>query len=608
MSNELMSDVSIRVGGTLLNEATMDKLESVDVDLSLVLPNMFAIRFRDNQARTGKFDLLDSDTFKVGSEVEIWMSAQWESLKSLMKGEITAIEPELHTGGITTLTVRGYDKSHRLYRKQTRTFRQVTDSQIAQSIARENKLQIQADRSSPQYEYVIQDNQTDMEFLQDRARRADYYAYAKDGKLYFVKQPQNGSPEELEWGANLIDFQARLTTAEQVSQVNVHGWDPDTKRAIVGKAGRPVDTVEIEGKHGSSVAQTAFGKTEDYVVDQPVWTPDEANILAQSVLNRRGHAFFVAEGTCLGNPGVQAGTRIVIKGIGTRFSGTYTVSRSVHHHDRSGYRTRFEISGNHANTLGYLLSSKGIGEQRSSGRGIVVGTVTSLEDPENLARVQVLFPTLPKYKDADVASNWARLVTPMAGAERGIQFIPEVHDEVLVAFENDDMSRPYILGALWNKKDKPPDPGVLADDKKGVNRRVIKSRSGHTITLDDTDSKEKISIIDKTGKNSIDIDSKSNAITIKSEADITIEGKGKLTLKGKTILIEATQGGNMDLKANNVNMEAQAKATVKGGTGADIKAAQVNIKGDAATKVEGLTVSINGTTMTEVKGTIVKIN
>jgi len=144
-------------------------------------------------------------------------------------------------------------------------------------------------------------------------------------------------------------------------------------------------------------------------------------------------------------------------------------------------------------------------------------------------------------------------------------------------------------------------------DKK-INQRIIKSRSGHTIILDDTDGEEKISIIDKTEKNTVEINSKDNAITINSEADITIEGKANLTLKGKTILIEAIQGGNIDVKGNNVNMQAQAKATLKGNSGADVEGAQVNVKGTAKTSVEGATVSVNGSAMTEIKGGLVKIN
>ncbi|MFC1968054.1 VgrG-related protein, partial [Chloroflexota bacterium] len=547
---------------------------------------------------------------KVGAEVEISAMAAGENQKvSLLKGEITAIEPEFLSGHISCFTVRGYDLSHRLHRgRYSRTFLKQSDVQIAQKIAGECSLGFSSSGSPPTHDYVLQDNQTNMEFLQDRARRIGRYVYVDDGKLYFVKEPENRGEVELVWGEDLMDFRARLTTAEQVSEVEARGWDPVAKKEIWSKTSAySPDIVKVKSKDGKTTAEAAFGKTEECVVNYALRTNDEVKLQAQSVLDTRGHAFFTAEGTCQGNPNVKAGVKARIVGIGTRFSGTYRLSRSMHCYDSSGYTTRFEISGNHANTLGHLLSGNGGSPHNSSGRGVVVGQVTNIEDPDDLARVKVKYPTFGS-SSAEIESNWARLVTPMAGAERGIEFIPEVDDEVLVAFENNDVNHPYILGALWNNTDKPPLPTSEAVGGGKVNKRVIKSRSGHTITIDDTDGEEKISIIDKTEKNSVEIDSANNAIAIKSDADITInaaknitiEGKGDLTLKGKKIEIAATQGGDMNLKAMNLTAEATTKATLKGGTGVLVEGLK--------TEVKGTQTSINGDAMTEVKGGIVKIN
>jgi phage baseplate assembly protein V len=182
--------------------------------------------------------------------------------------------------------------------------------------------------------------------------------------------------------------------------------------------------------------------------------------------------------------------------------------------------------------------------------GIVIGVVTNNKDPDGLGRVKVKFPWL---SDTD-ESNWARIVTPMAGKDRGFYFLPEVDDEVLVAFEHGIVEMPYVLGALWNGKDKPPEKN---DDGKN-NLRTIKSRSGHIIRLDDKKGEEKIEIIDMTAKNKITISAKDNTISIEADADITIKSsKGKLVLQGQggveiksqaAVKIEAT--GNMDLKSN----------------------------------------------------------
>lgn len=606
MPHELFSDIYIKVNKQSVREEVMNNLDSVVVDMSLVLPDVFAICLRDDE-----FELIDSTTFRVGAEVQISAKAAGENeKKSLIKGEITAIEPEFSSDGICRFTVRGYDKSHRLHRgRYARTFLKQSDKQIAQKIASECSLSFKSSGTLPTHEYILQDNQTNMEFLQERAGRVGYYAYVDDGTLYFVKEPENGREVNLQFGIDLIDFQARLTTAEQVSEVAARGWDPASKKAIVGKkSALSRDIVKVNNKDGKATANAAFGKSEECVIDYAVRTVDEANLQAQSVLDTRGHAFFTAEGTCRGNPNIRAGARVKIEGIGTRFSGTYRVSHSVHRYDISGYNTRFEISGNHANTLGQLLTGNGGSQRVSSGRGVVVGQVTNLDDPDGLARIKVKYPTL-WASGSECESNWARLVTPMAGAEMGIEFIPEIDDEVLVAFENNDVNHPYILGALWNAQDKPPLPTTEAVKSGKVNKRIIKSRSGHTIIIDDTSGEEKISIIDKTEDNKIEIDSSDNSISINSKADITIEGKANLTLKGKTVSIEATQGGDMSLKGNKVNLEAMTKATLKGGTGLDVDGGpSLNIKSVGKTTVEGTQTSLKGSAMTEITGGMVTIN
>ncbi|HBE16254.1 MAG TPA: phage tail protein [Cyanobacteria bacterium UBA11149] len=200
--------------------------------------------------------------------------------------------------------------------------------------------------------------------------------------------------------------------------------------------------------------------------------------------------------------------------------------------------------------IGLNLLSNALNESDREGRfyGVTIAEVTNNQDEEGLGRVKVKFPWL---SDTD-ESFWARILTPMTGKEYGMYFLPEVGDEVLVAFEHGMIEFPYILGGLWNGKDKPPDTN--SDGKN--NKRIIKSRSGNIIRLDDTEGEEKIEIIDKSGKNSIVISTKDNNITIAADADITIQSSnGKLKLSGKGIEIDSqaevkiTASQNMDLKA-----------------------------------------------------------
>lgn len=187
--------------------------------------------------------------------------------------------------------------------------------------------------------------------------------------------------------------------------------------------------------------------------------------------------------------------------------------------------------------------------------GVVVGIVTNNKDPEGLGRVKV---KLPRISGED-ESHWARVATFMAGKDRGAFFLPEVNDEVLVAFEHGDINMPYVIGSLWNGVDKPLETN--SDGKNNV--RVIKSRSGHIIRLNDKDGEEKIEIIDKSKKNSIEISTKDNKITIKTEKDIEIKApNGKLTIEAKDIEIKSSAstkveaGAGMDLKASgNMNVK-----------------------------------------------------
>jgi uncharacterized protein involved in type VI secretion and phage assembly len=369
-----------------------------------------------------------------------------------------------------------------------------------------------------------------------------------------------------------MNFQARFTTAEQVADAEVHGWDTKQKKAIIGKSNTPRNTPRVNStSHGGKTTNSAFGINNTEVVnDHPVRTQGEADALAQSVLDDRCHAFFEAEGSCFGNPNIRAGAEVEIKGVGNRFSGRYRITRAVHRYDLTGYVTEFEISGHRSNTLAQLLEYP-----NKNPYGVVVGVVTNVNDPEGIARVKVKYPTISEKLE----SNWARLVAPMAGEGRGFEFIPEVNDEVLVAFEYDDVIKPYILGSLWNGKDKPPEATSNVVTNGKVQKRIIRSRSGHIITLDDSDGKEKIAIIDKTGKNSIELDSSKNSLTIKTDGAINIETKDDVKIKGKNITFEATM--NASMKANsNINLEATTKATVKGNAGVDINASgPTNIKG-----------------------------
>jgi uncharacterized protein involved in type VI secretion and phage assembly len=222
-----------------------------------------------------------------------------------------------------------------------------------------------------------------------------------------------------------------------------------------------------------------------------------------------------------------------------------------------------------------------------------------------MARVKVKYPTISDQLESD----WVRIATPMAGPGRGFLFLPEVNDEVLITFEHGDIDKPYIVGALWNGTDKPPEASDKTVGGDGsIQRRIIQTRSGHIIALDDTDGKENISIIDKTGNNSIEIDSAKNTLTIKTDGPINMETKDDVTIKGKNIVLDATADAKMKAKSN-ISLEATSKATLKSIAGTDVQSdAQVNVKATGATNIEGTTTTVKANTALTIQGTPVKIN
>jgi uncharacterized protein involved in type VI secretion and phage assembly len=190
--------------------------------------------------------------------------------------------------------------------------------------------------------------------------------------------------------------------------------------------------------------------------------------------------------------------------------------------------------------------------------GVAVGVVTNNQDPDGLGRVKVRLPWLSD----DDETYWARIAVPMAGNDRGFYHLPEVDDEVLLAFEQGSIDRPYVLGALWNGKDKPPESN---DDGKN-NKRTWKSRSGHIVRLDDTNGSEKIEIVDKSGKNSIVITTSDNKLTIQADSDITIQSSsGKVKISGNGIELSSRAGVKIDAGAN-ADLTASGQMNIKGAT------------------------------------------
>ncbi|HMO59583.1 MAG TPA: VgrG-related protein [Roseiflexaceae bacterium] len=542
----------IQVNGNDLPPEAMDQLDDAIVEQDLAQPAMFALRFNDPQLK-----LIDGNLLRPGAEIKLSADDPAGSRAVLLIGEITAIEQLLEQQNIVLLA-RGYDRSHRLHRgSRTRTFIKESDDGIASQIARENGLRADVESVGERHEYVIQDNQTDMEFLRDRAARVGFQVVVDDRTLRFRRTDTSpaAAPAQ-EWGENLLSFRTRLTTAAQPTEVHVRGWDPKAKKAIVGKAQRPAQPSQIgESQPGGKLGEAAFGSPSIVTItDRPVRTQSEADRMAQAILNQLSGDYLAAEGVSLGNPGLRAGNQVEIKNIGTRLSGKYFITAARHEYTaQTGYTTTFFVSGHRPSDLLAAISGP---PPRNAAPGVAVAIVTNINDPDKLGRVRLRFPWL----DDSHESDWARVATPGAGAGRGLSVLPEVDDEVLVAFEHGSLDRPYVIGGLWNGKDKPPAEAVKGGK---VQSRTLTTRAGHQISIYDDDGAGKIEI--KTQKHTIVLED---------------SGAGKLSIESGGDFELKSTGGKLSITSSGVELSSNASLKIQANAMLDINTnAIMNLKG-----------------------------
>ena len=625
-----MENVLIKINGVPDLLLTADIVEVV-VDTNVYLPDMFTILIQDEiDVMLGTLKYGDNALqFSLGTPIEIIMETDSldlpiPAINTLISGEITGVEPVFRDDGMVFLKIRGYDLSHRLtYGKKTRTFGDgnpfaatVTDQQIVSSIAADYGLIPKIDMATIRYNYVMQYNQSDWDFLWSRADLLGYQVYTNGKFLCFEKSDKSRHIKgagDLIWGRNLKKFEPRLVSAGTVQKAEAFGWDPDKKKKVSGNSGlKPKnDFVDIiESKVGASpVLKMKYRLSPEDTLMDPVFRENaQAKSYAASVAATRESQFVKASGElAIGDPFLLAGTNVKILNVGARFTGQYYVTQATHIWRSGDYSVNFQISGRNPYTFRNLL----LGNERPLNKifGVVIGIVTDINDPQKLGRVKVKYPWMPEYKNAELESSWARIAIAGGGKDRGIYFLPEINDEVLVAFERGDMNFPYIVGALWNKKDKPPEGKVLSSDKKKVAERIIRSGSGHIIILDDTSGKEKILIQDKTEKNSITIDSSNNSMSIKTEGDFSIEAGGKFTVTSTQDMSLETKAKGTLVSTSNLNLESKAGAKLKAGTSeVDLQMAGATLKGTKVDVQANTATSVKGNAMVEIQGGIVKIN
>lgn len=345
----LNPNVQIFIQGRLIKPEVTYDLISVSVSDDLEAPSMFEIRLVTWDLLQHKMTWVDDNLFNIGNEVKIKMGYE-NNLETIIFGEITGLEPEYIHDTTPILLVRGHDLRHRLLRgRQTKSFLKMKDSEIASQIAKKRGLTPEVTDSESQLEYVLQHNQTDWEFLQERALRIGYEVVVDEKKFFF--RPHEYSKHKiltLVYEEDLLDFLPRLSTLNQVSELEIRGWDSLNKNNIIGKV-KVGDEGGIMGgkKSGAKVVRNVFGESSDVIINQPMRSKSEADNMTIGQFKHHCLAYISGEGTCLGNFNLRAGKVIEITGVGKRFSGLYYLMSVEHTYTiNQGYKTTFTVRRN----------------------------------------------------------------------------------------------------------------------------------------------------------------------------------------------------------------------------------------------------------------------
>lgn len=533
----------VRISGLTLASDVTNQATSLSVETNLDLAGAFGINLY-NPDNT----VLDSPLFDLGKTVEIHLG-YGRDLKPAFLGEITAIAPSFPGDGAPTVTITGYDKSYKMRRSQPEptehTF--VNDSEIAADIAVANGLVPIVDPTSGMHEKIIQ-AESDMAFLKSRADDHFMDVYVEWDRLHFQYPRPQTTVHVLEWGRTLSSFTPRISSAGLAGIEVVRDYNQELAQTIFGMAlAVDFDPHNLLERLGSSAMDLLTAMVRKKILRNKIENPVDAVVVAKALLANLLEGMYEGSGSCIGIPDLTAGNYVEIRGVGTRFGGTYRARKVAHHIDANGFRTDFEISQRaHTSLLSSLRDH--ISDEPSPNKadrffGVTVATVvdnneTTAKPPTTpIGRVKLSYPGL----SSSVTSGWAPCARPMAGSNIGFYALPEPGEQVLVAFEKGDLGHPYVLGSLWHAKARPPTTN--ADGQN--NKRIIRSRAGHTITFDDTGNVGKLVIEDR-GGSSIVMDATDGSITITARADLRLAAKNAISLQvGGTKLTVSPQDVNI---------------------------------------------------------------
>lgn len=576
----------VKVGGQELRQEVLSALIGMRISCGLRLPSRARLEFLDDG-----FTLSAGGTFDLGTTIVVGSGRA-----TLFTGEVTGVELDVERGA-PNLTVIADDLSYRMtLGNNIRTFANVTYSDIVKKLASGIGMKVVADATNSTHAYVLQSD-SDFGFLNEIADRVgfDWWVDSAGTLQFHPMGAQSGTEPEIGWGnaaAELRHFSVRAS-ALHPQQVSVNGWDADAMKPVASQNRRVTRTAEsaLTTPFVSASSLTSYGTVK---TGYRMFTRQgDGTDLATSAATVALASSVTAEGICLINPAIQVGHAVRVTEVGPA-SGRYAVTEVEHSYTARGFETRFVAGDRLPTGLVDTLSAPPVSSFRQD--SLVIGVVTNLgNDQSPKGHVKVKFPALGD----NIESAWARVVGVGAGSSRGMTFLPEVNDEVIVGFEGGDISRPLVLGGLYSTKNTAHDYGVATGK---IEKRQIVSRLGHVIELGDGqgDADQHIWLTLAGGKHLIKLGKDGLTATVPSgqpvsisagDTKIELDKQGNITMSGQKVTIKATQ----DVEISGLNVKVKASAAVEAsGTQAKVSgSAQAELSAGGQTTVKGGMVMIN---------------
>jgi len=537
----------------------------------------------------------------MGQPVEVLLPTAEFAMTSVLVGELAAIEVrDLHGAEGTTalLALEVWDASHRLAGASDFTaYLDQKRSDVVQAVAGRHGLSAEVESTQTVEPYLLQSG-TDHAFLGELADAVGFEWFVRGTTLHFRKRPESAPTVTLRPGSGDVRLTLRYEATSVPSEVTVLGWNTATDAAIAATSGDVVGDSSLValGSDATFVtrqyeaAKSSFGKPL-LVPVAPSMAADDAGIRSKAIARQLSGRGLRLEGHGRAEPKIVAGGVVEVQAPESSLAGRYYVTEVEHtydHHD--GSRTRFVSRGSQPTAppgppAGTLADW--------SRTGLALGRVTNVNDEEGFGRVKVVFAALGDHHE----SAWARVVSPGAGEERGLDLRPSVGDEVLVGFERGDPRSPYVLGGVWGKGHLQPDVAAVKDSK--LEKWVLQSPAGHKLEFVEGDTKA-VDVETANGKTKLHL----------GDDDVVLETAADqpLTIKAGGSTIEFGADGALKITCKSLTVESEGAAEIKAKQALTLKGMELKAEAQSAFTVKGAQGTVQAQGPMAVKGAVVQIN